>query len=123
MSILAYNLYRWFALELFRYVHLISRVYFGRFASKESDVDFENEQNIIIWKKKGNLSIVHDTILQCKTVKLRFMNSRKSIFQCACYSCSMPGDGTCKNINEEGKAPEVLCQKSSSGCQGTTASG
>jgi len=122
MSILAYNLYRWFVLELLRYLHLTSRVYFGRFASKESDVDFKNEQNILKWKKKGNLSIVSDTIPECKTVKQRFMNSRKSIFQCACYSCFMPGDGTCENIHEEGKAPEVLRQKSSSYCR-TAASG
>jgi len=86
MSILAYNLYRLFAMELVRYEHLTAQSIYEKFISNDGDVEIGDEQITIKLKKKRNLPMVLETMKKFETVKIPFLNNKKLIVQGASYS-------------------------------------
>lgn len=86
MSILAYNLYRLFAMELVRYEHLTAQSIYEKFISNEGDVEIGDDQIIIKLKKKRNLPMVLETMKKFETVKVPFLNNKKLIVKGASYS-------------------------------------
>lgn len=86
MSILAYNLYRLFAMDLVRYEHLTAQSIYEKFISNEGDVEIGNELITIKLKKKRNLPMVLETMKKFETVKIPFLNNKKIIVQGASYS-------------------------------------
>jgi len=86
MSILAYNLYRLFAMELVRYEHLTAQSIYEKFISNEGDVEIGDEHITIKLKKKRNLPMVLETMKKFEKVKIPFLNNKKIIVQGASYS-------------------------------------
>lgn len=86
MSILAYNLYRLFAMDLVRYEHLTAQSIYEKFISNEGDVEIGNELITIKLKKKRNLPMVLETMKKFETIKIPFLKNKKIIVQGASYS-------------------------------------
>lgn len=86
MSILAYNLYRIFALELDRYEHLTAQSVYEKFILNAGDIKIDDSSITVNLKKKRNLPLILENMNKYENVKYDWLNGKKIKFNGATYS-------------------------------------
>ncbi len=86
MSILTHNIFRLFAKDLDRYSHLSDRTIYEKFLQNEADIDIQNNEINISFKKKRNLPLILENSKKYNHINYQWMNNAKLDFSGASYS-------------------------------------
>lgn len=86
MSILAYNLYRLFALELGRYEHLTAQTLYDKFVLNGADMEVGAKTITIKLKKKRELPLILEVMQKFSRQNYPWLGNKNIIFEGASYS-------------------------------------
>ena len=86
MSILTHNLYRLFAKDLNRYSHLSDQSIYEKFIENGADIKVGEELIEVKYKKKRNLPLILETMVNYENQKFGWLNNKKIKFTGATYS-------------------------------------
>lgn len=86
MTILTHNLYRLFARDLNRFSHLSDQSIYEKFIVNSADIKIEEESIEVRFKKKRNLPLILETMVNYEEQNYSWLNNRKIKFSGATYS-------------------------------------
>lgn len=86
MTILTHNLYRLFARDLNRYSHLSDQSIYEKFIENSADIKIEEELIEVRFKKKRNLPLILETMVNYEKQNYSWLNNKKIKFSGATYS-------------------------------------
>lgn len=86
MSILAHNIYRLFAKDLDRYRNLSVQSIYEKFLENSADIVIENDKICVKMKKKRNLPLLLETMVDYKNITYSWLDNKKLVFSGASYS-------------------------------------
>lgn len=86
MSILAYNLYRLFALKLERYTNLSAQSLYEKFVLNGADIEIATNTVKVQLKKKRQLPLILEVMQKFNPLKYSWLGNKNIIFEGATYS-------------------------------------
>ena len=86
MSILTHNLFRLFALDLERYLHISDQSLFDKFLLNTADIEIENDKIKVFLKKKRNLPVILEIMQKFASKKYEWLGNMRMEFYGASYS-------------------------------------
>ena len=86
MSILAHNLYRLFAMELYRYSHLSAQTLYDKFVLNGADIEIGKRAITVQLKKKRELPLILEVMQKYNQQKYKLLGNKNIIFDGAAYS-------------------------------------
>lgn len=86
MTILTHNLYRLFARDLNRYSHLSDQSIYEKFIENSADIKIEEELIEVRFKKKRNLPLILEIMVNYEKQNYSWLNNKKIKFSGATYS-------------------------------------
>jgi len=80
MTILAHNIYRLYARDLDRYVHLSDERIYEKFIAVQGNVSLKPDEIIVDLKKRRDLPLILETMKSYKDLRYEFLKNRKLTF-------------------------------------------